>query len=557
MFAAIPPTNAPADSPAKEKHVTLSGYLVAFRRRWTVILACVLAAALAMWVATPPGDDARSPVASYTATATLIVTGRVQPSAGGSTAAGQVPVGVVALYVRNGAIPERAAQQLGYQGNPVELATTVVVADDPETQSLRISATSADRQVAADRANVFADETVKFFSEERGVGISVLQKAVALADNKGFVVPPNRGVRMALAAGLGLLLGLALALVLEHLDGRLRTRKEVASVLQVPIIAEVPRLRRLVKGKDAVLLRSDPLGVAADAYRTVRASLVHGASHIIPRAGGPTRSAGAAGLLDSGRETPAILVTSAFAGEGKSTSTANIAAAFAESGHRVLVLDADLRSPDMTDFLDVPGAAGISDLLEKPGEYRLESLVRPTSVPGVSLLTAGLHLDHPEAMASRLKGVIDEAKQLADVVLIDSAPVLVTSDTYDILPVADALLLVVRSGRLTTAIGQKLVELLGRFQVPVAGVIIIAPPRSDAEGYGYGYGYGYRYRYGYGYGSKKKRSGARYNAKQTPREGAEISPPPAQEPAEDAAVAARLPGDAPDDPPGAGTTRTV
>ena len=163
----------------------------------------------------------------------------------------------------------------------------------------------------------------------------------------------------------------------------------------------------------------------------------------------------------------------------------------AETGQQVLVLDADLRSPDTHNLFDVPQGAGISDYISDPGDASLEALVRPTSVPGVRIITAGTRLAHPASMASRMGHLLAEAREMADVVIIDTAPLLAASDVFDILPMVDTVLLVVRSGRLTETAGHRVSELLGRFQVPVGGVILVGANTKRSDAYGYGYGYGH------------------------------------------------------------------
>jgi len=211
-----------------------------------------------------------------------------------------------------------------------------------------------------------------------------------------------------------------------------------------------------------------------------------------------------------------ILVTSANASEGKTTTVANLAASFAETGQRVLVLDADLRSPDTHSLFDVPQGAGISDFITDPGDVPLEALVRPTSVPGVRIITAGTRLTHPASLASRMGHLLEEVRGMADVVIIDSAPLLAASDVFDVLPIVDTVLLVVRSGRLTDVAAHRVAELLGRFQVPISGVVLVGARGRRADGYGYGYGSGH----GYGHGDTKKRKrerSARVDAERSPR----------------------------------------
>ena len=401
----------------------------------------------------------------------------------------------IALYVKTGEIPTRAARVLGFEGDPAVLASQVVVTPDSAAEALTIAASAADGEQAAATANAFADETVAYFKKTRaGTGratVSVLQVATPIPDDigGGFVVPPSRALRTGIAALVGLLLGFALALVLERVDSRLRTRDQVHRALRLPIIAEVPRLTHAQKRKAKVTVAADPLAPYSDAYRAARTALTHTVSRQLSgdyparRAASPERRAAATGAR-------LILVTSANASEGKTTSVANLAASFAETGQRVLVLDADLRSPDTHNLFDVPQGAGISDYISDPGDVSLEALVRPTSVPGVRIITAGTRLAHPESLSSRMGHLLTEVRGMADVVLIDSAPLLAAGDVFDVLPIVDTVLLVVRSGKLTDVAARRVGELLGRFEVPISGVVLVGARGRQADGYGYGYGYG-------------------------------------------------------------------
>lgn len=467
--------------------MTLQDYLKVFRHRWLVIVACALTAAAVMWFVTPASTDTTQKVGSYTATATLLV-GSNDPDAR-SISMARIP-----LYLTTGEIPKRAADAVGYDGDPALLASGLTVVPDYQSQSLTVSATASDGARAAAVANAFANETIAFFEEEErpgtgDVSLSLLQEATPIpnaASRGGFVVPPGREPRTAIAALLGLLVGMALALVLDRLDSRLRSREEIHAALRMPIIAEIPRLSRSQRGLRGVAVAQDPLTVYADGYRAARTALMHTQSRQVPGEYLPRRSAVETRVQGPGARL--VLVTSPHESEGKTTSVANLAASFAEAGQQVLVLDADLRSPDTHNLFDVPQGAGISDYISDGGDTSLDALIRPTSVPGVRIITAGTQLAHPASLASRMGHLLAEARDLADIVIIDTAPLLAASDVFDILPMVDTVLLVVRSGRLTETSGHRVAELLGRFQVPVGGVIVVGASTKRADAYGYGYG---------------------------------------------------------------------
>lgn len=475
--------------------MTLRDYLKIFWQRLWVILAVTVLAAGVVFLVTPARASDEPPVSSYTATATLLATSEKEP------------LGRIALFVTTGDIPVKAAKKLDFADDPALLVQQVTVESDPVSNSITISATDADAKVATARANAFADATVDQFSGRKGTKVELLQAATPIPNKPlgGAVVPPNRWVRTGLGAAVGLILGMALAIVLDHLDSSLRTREEIAAATGLPIIASVPKLPRSERRSHAILTHTTPLSAYADGYRAARSAL----RHALP----PDSSAG------GGR---VFLVTSALAGEGKTTSAANIAASFAETGQNVIAIDADFRKPDLNLMFDVPQGAGASDFLVDHTSAQRLGIVRPTNVDRVKIITAGTQLDHPASLTSRMGSLVKAARQNADVVIIDASPILVASDAFDLLPLVDAVALVSRSRKLTDVAAARVAELLGRFDVPVAGIVVVGAPADAAAGYGYGYGYGY------GQDRRSKRKGR----KDTPVEPAPTpAAPPAPTPA--------------------------
>ena len=512
--------------------MTLRGYVNIFRRRWWIILASTLVAAVVMFVLTPSKPADAPPVSSYTATATLLA--ETRPTEGDEPVQ-SMSLGRLALFVTTGQIPQMAAERLGYEGDAAVLAKEVTVQADQQGGAVTISATDREAQAAAERANAFAQSTVDYFEQQNGASrVTILQEATPIPNEPsgGAVIPPSRTFRTVLGALVGLLLGMALAIVLNHLDGRLRTRKEIHEAVGLPVVAEIPKFPRSER-QGTLVVSESPLSVYADGYRAARSALLHMPSKPIEFDGTvnrrPGRAVGQWGqneAFGAGVEPLAnssgrvVMITSAMPGEGKTTTAANVAASFAETGKSVLVVDADLRSPDIHALFNVPQGAGVSDYLINREAAPLSSYVRPTNVQGVGIITAGTQLQHPESLTSRIEPLINAAREIADIIIVDASPILGASDAFDILPTVDTILLAVRSGRLTEAAAQRVAELLGRFRVPVAGVVVIAAPADIAEGYGYGYGKGY----GYGYGEKQAKGKRGRNqqpvAQQLPSEAA-------------------------------------
>lgn len=502
-------------------------YLKVLHRRWRIIAGTLLIALAAAWFTTPaPVDRPSVPIGtSYTATHTLLrAPDDPHP----------VNLELTRLFATTGEIPRRAAEKLGLppdQG-PI-LAGRVRVAVDPEVGSLAVTVSGPDGARAAEIANTFAAEIVENLRatlqrdrdadradarrlvESLGQQVSRLQAEINKSPGEApllqaqrdgyltnysaafsrlqaltqqgaarsplrtleeatpvpvqtaavFTAPSSRVGRLTLALLVGLVIGVVLALVVERFDRRLRTRDAVEDVTSLPVVAEVPVLARSARRDFSVSVVRAPGGAVAEAYRSLRSAVMQVPSR-------PALSAPASDLPWSAPQV--LLVTSPLPADGKTTTVANLAACLAESGRQVLVLDCDFRNPRVHRYLDVAPGAGMSDLLAGTGTLRLADVVRPSAVPGVRVVTSGRATDHPAALLARAGGLLQAARQLADVVLIDAAPVLAANDATDLVPYIDAVVLVTRSGKTTQHHALRTAELLARLSVPVAGTVLVA-----------------------------------------------------------------------------------
>lgn len=322
------------------------------------------------------------------------------------------------------------------------------------------------------------------------VGLFTIQPGVAIplsggADG-GFQPPASPTSRIALAALVGLALGLGLAVMVDRVDNRLHGRTAIRQAFGLPVVAEIPRLKLTERRGHAIVTCTQPGSFAAEAYRVLRLSVQLMPRWILPvpnpsASHDPAPPTAAPTLAPRTTDEPArvVLVTSATAGEGKSTSVANLAASFAEVGKAVLVLDCDFRYPQMHRYFAVDPEPGVTEFLQS-GRRRpsLAALAKETPVRGVWVVPNGAPPANPGELLSPDQELISAAAELADVVLVDTGPLLAVNDPAALMPRADAVIVVARSGKTTADDAARASELLAQLKAPVLGVAMVGGPRA-------------------------------------------------------------------------------
>jgi polysaccharide biosynthesis transport protein len=333
---------------------------------------------------------------------------------------------------------------------------------------------------------------------------SVLQKAEGAAK-----IRPRPLRRAVLGGLLGLVLGVALAFLAEALDRRVRSEEELEDVLQLPLIGRIPTPSRQLRDVNDLVTLAEPQSVDAESFRKLKTSLE---------------------FLNLDREAKTIMVTSALPGEGKSTTIANLGVAFARSGRRVVLVDLDLRRPFLHRFFHTGAGLGITDVVS--GSETVAAALRPLSLSGAGFSTSPPSLNgrrRPPSRTSeavkdtsalsllpagtipsgghdalvdllendRLTSVLDELADQADLVLVDTSPLLAVGDALALSAKVDALVLVLRMG-IERPVVHELARQLQSSQAPVLGFILTGIAQEGADGYRYADGYGY----GYGYGQE-------------------------------------------------------
>ena len=357
-----------------------------------------------------------------------------------------------------------------------------VVPPPPRLLEADLTAALADYSLARqDLATVKAAQAANYAPLER------LRPVVAeLEVEQESSDPLGAAGRLAIGAIVGLVLGGALAFFIHRFDSRLYSRADVEGAFQVPVIGEIPKLPRRWRKRRGLVTAVEPSSPAAEAFRQLRSTL--SAIHIQRL----RRLAQSPEARPGTREEMILLVASPGPGDGKSTTIANLAKSFVDAGRSVIVVSGDLRRPTMHEFLQADAAPGLSEAIQEGLEpARVGELIRPTAIPGVQLLPHGETVDNPGELLGASRGLILAARDLADVILIDSPPVLIGNDVSELVPVADGILLVARVGRSTAEQAHRTRDAIDRLAAPVLGVVLVG---SDElmRGVSYYGGYGKR-----------------------------------------------------------------
>jgi polysaccharide biosynthesis transport protein len=521
----------------------MSEYAKIAMRRWLLITLLVVAAlAIAYWTSPPKVTE------TYHATNILLVeAAEGQGNAADAnpqvvamrTTVGEVPIRAAAKLGHTGD-PATLAAQVSAVADRASNTVSITASDgDPQRAALiantfsqevvaylqerQAAETAADAQADANREadlraqiaeldEAIADEpnnNIATLTAERDaldrqlgqllelqqqaapVQYTVLQPATT-ASPQDLLPGISREQRLLLAGLIALVVGLGLAVVLDRSDNRLRTRRETAARFGLPVIAEIPALS-MQKRRRKVVVAEEPDSVKAEAYRTLRAAVMlhrrkdDDTGFTRPRHERIPRD----GISGNGRrarpDRDIILITSPGAGDGKSTTVANLAVAYAESGRSVLVLSGDLWRSSVARRFGVKPSRGVSDFLASDGATPLSTYVRKTSVPGVQVVTGGLAMRRPGGRLLAERRLIDEAHRLADVVIIDTAPLPAASLTCELSTMVDTVLVVSRVGRTTAADAEGCADQLEQLGAPTLGVVMVGvttPLFSDYFSYG-------------------------------------------------------------------------
>ncbi len=499
--------------------LTLERVLAILRRRWWVIALTTILVTGAAYVFSVTQHK------QYTAATSLLfetqslgqqVAGLQGTSGGSAGTQPEVMATNVQVLSHQPGVALRTAKILDHGLTASDVSGAISVSQEGQTNVASLSATSSSPSLAAAIANTYARQFVASQSAQQQAavqqGLSFVQKQISvlsrqqLAGTNGQALLDRAeslrilaklqdgGVQVVSAAGapgspssprikrntalglvLGLLLGLGFAFLLERLDRRMKDVDELGAVYGLPLLAAVPQ------SKSYVLPLQNGSAVHdgdMEVFKLLRAYLRY---------------------FNVDRELRLLLIASAAPGDGKTTVAHNLAEAAQETGTRTLLLEADLRRPDLARHYGVSTGPGLSELLigSVNADDAIRSVPIATRVNGsasdvsLDILVAGHPPPNPaellqsHAMADLLKW----ARERYELVVVDTPPLAVVSDAMALLRNVDGVVLVSQLGKNTRDGATFLRERLVGVHAPLLGVVANGVRPKGHEAYGYGYGY--------------------------------------------------------------------
>lgn len=400
--------------------------------------------------------------------------------------------------------------ELGLEESTAQLSAQVTASAPSGTSLIDITVTDEDPVRAAEIANAIAASFSHLLQNELEVvesedaTSSVRLTIVQSADVPSSPVSPRVTLNLALGVLVGLALGLGIAVMRSVLDNRIHSLHDIEQVTDAPMLGGIsfdPGAK-----KQPLILHADPRSPRAESFRTLRTNLqflaVNDESELRGRS---------------------YVVSSAGPGEGKSTTTANLAIALAEGGARVALIDGDLRLPKVAEYMGVEGGAGLTDVLI--GRAELGDVMQRWGTNQLFVLPAGKVPPNPsELLGSKaMDGLLTSLKEVFDYVLIDAPPLLLVTDAAVISKKTNGALLIAASGSTRKQGLEMATRTLAAAGGDLRGVIVTMMPTKGPDGYGYGaYAYAYAYgRYGEIPAPEKSEDGGKQPARgRTERSGA-------------------------------------
>ncbi|MEU3165466.1 polysaccharide biosynthesis tyrosine autokinase [Streptosporangium sp. NPDC006930] len=436
------------------------------RRNWLIILLSLIlavGAALAVTANMPP---------KYVSTISMLVSGHdKEGSLSTAYQAGMLSAQRVQSYA-NLLSSRRVVGQIVEGEDIARVQGNISAEAVPGTVLLRATVTDTDPARASLLANALGDRFSKLIDQiERptpGSRPTIKITIVDKADIPREPVSPRPLVNLAVAVLIALLAVMAVIILRDRLDTTLTSPEALREASGSSVLGVIGYERDA--RHHPLILRDRGRSSRSEAFRALRTNLQ---------------------FIGVDRQPKSLVVTSCLPGEGKSSTSANLAITLAQAGWRVVLVDGDLRRPSIPSYLGIEGATGLTDVLID--KARLNEVIQVWGDAGLSVLPSGQIPPNPSELlgSNGMREVLAQLTGTYDMVIIDAPPLLPVTDAATITALCDGALLVARYGKTRREHMARASELLASINARVVGTVLNFFPAGSGTHYGYNSGYGY------------------------------------------------------------------
>ena len=381
-------------------------------------------------------------------------------------------------------LAQRTIDRLQLDTNAGALKSKVTAKSKPGSVLIDVSVLDESPVQARDIANALSDEFVVMARELETPSTGARPEARVVVEQRASVpakpVIPNTRLNLLLGVALGAMLGAGGAVLRDRLDNTVKSQETLEGITGTGVVGFIPFDKKL-QNQPAISFETDNSS-GAEAFRKLRTNLQFLAVDSPPRV---------------------MVVLSASPGEGKSTTSINIALALAEADHNVVLVDGDLRRPRLAKYLDVLGSVGVSTVLS--GGARLDEVLQKTKFPRMTVLAAGPTPPNPSELLGSMTAekMLSELRAQFDYVIIDSAPLLAVTDGAILAAKSDGALFVAKAGETRQDQLSHAIRTLSDVGATLLGAVLTMMPTRGSGAYSYNY-----YYYGGNYGDDKSQNPA-------------------------------------------------
>ena len=270
-------------------------------------------------------------------------------------------------------------------------------------------------------------------------------------------VRPKKRLNVLLAIIVGLFGGVGLAFFFEYLDDTVKSAEEVGRIADWPFLGGIPEIKdkgdeKLTEFRKDIWAHVNPKDPASESYKSIRTNI----------------------FFSSTEEHPikSLLITSPGPQEGKTITFCNLGIAIAQSGKKVLLVDADMRKPRLHGVFKSKNDTGLSAFLST--QANAEDIIQKTDIPNVSIVTGGPIPPNPSELieSHKMKEFINIAKEKFDFILFDSPPIAVVTDAVVLSPYVDGLVLVIQNETTSKKFIPRIAQILKDSKARITGFIL-------------------------------------------------------------------------------------